>query len=1343
MKASTAPWTLRFASVSLLLACVLVWLAPACCAGVRVQQPEKFDPALLQKLVELPSDKRLAVWVRFKDRPVMDRAAWIRWTQTHRNLPPVDENHIQKLAAVVGVHYRAVDELFNEVSVELPAGLLRVIDKFDFVDLISEVQMGSQAWTVDSHSCTGEHKFSRWEQWNNQSILVTRSLVKPMNTINISSLHNSPNFYNGSGVKIGILDSGIRRDHECFDVAKTKTSDNNLKVCAEKDFTEGKGDSDDGNANTADDEIGHGTACAGVAAGYDYHNSEYIGTAPDAKLAIAKIGYYANNQENFPQDYWVNGIKWLVNDAKVDVISSSINWEATADGRFRITRWADWAAKQGIVVCIAMGNKDNAGEGSLKPPADAFNCISVAASKTDGASIAPYSCKGVTADKRLKPDVTAPGGSTDEEGTPDKYNNYWISLPHKGWTDGYQWWYETSFAAPIVAGTVACMMERSPSLKGKPLQVRTRLWETAVDKGAVGPDTTWGFGLLDANAAASNAKPQLIIRDLIKGNDNARVNDNGFVPSCDVGGDGGGNPTPNGVYEGVWTDDPFWISPSIFVDNNQDNQPDQPNQPIAGQLNWFKVRVDNIGDATAVAANIQVKLYKTDPNTGMKNWDLIDTKTATTDISANSYGLVELQWNTPALNTLGQQHWCIGATVEYTAAGWRNDKAPLPGQEPSGARPAFDTMKCDNLAIRNFFVQAHGSPVVLKFRVQNTTELSGPVLLQLLPQELPPGWYAYLSQDVFVLAAGQEAVPPPTLTISPSMDAQPGDRSIVVVQAVGPNGSVMGGFTANTYIPGPGVVHGDIAASKGAASPTDHVWTTGSDPYNEMLQFRLTAQGGLPPENIRLKSVSLSASGGGDDLADVASVDLWIDVNSDGIVQNPGDIHLANGTYSADNGYVKLAPAVGYILPSGLPVYFLVSYTMSGTGNVGDTYKFELVDIDSAGLMSGARAGILGLSIESCETVRGPIPLSTLTAVKGLYSPTDHWGFSNEENIMLQVYLSADRWEPLDVSSISLTSAGTGNDAADISLARVYLDTDSDGKVDAGDTLVGSGKYPSDNSTTSIATSLRIARSSGVNLLVTYAMASELAPGSTYRVTLADVSATGALTGSQAAKVGLPIAGSTKTIGRTVPGQCYKIGDWQREPDGTLVSLRDVVVTVGYNTFTDSRIYVEEQDRSHGIMIYAPSEGLCAVEGQIFDVEGVIDTDPVTMERRIVQPSVILKGSRSWLKPLGVNLKSVGGADFGFYKKGIMDGVGLNNVGTLVRVFGRMTGGDGSSFFILSDNFKNPVFVDVSARRTPFCWPPAAGYVMLNGVVTLRHVEAELKPAVVPCLFPEMVWCVF
>ncbi|MCX6345449.1 MAG: S8 family serine peptidase, partial [Armatimonadetes bacterium] len=1034
----------------------------------------------------------------------------------------------------------------------------------------------------------------------------------------------------------------------------------------------------------------------------------------------------------------------------VDIISCSVCYwkdkdgnDITTNGYTAVTRWVDWAAKQGRVVCTAMGNDFNGNppESSLWAPADNFNGISVGATKNDGSAITYYSRRGRTADKRLKPDVVAPGGddtvSPGDIYNPDHYVN-WVNLPclNNNWTAACGWNEGTSFATPMVAGVIACMMEKTPALKGKPLQVRTRLWETAVDKGDAGPDTTYGFGLVDANSAADNAKPQLMIRDTANGVEWGRSTDVGFVPSCDINASVG-YPTPNGIYDGFENgDDPFWTSPDIFVDNvPQNNQPDNPNEPIANQLNHFKVRVTNIGDGNAAADSYRVKLYKTDPNTGMTVWTLVDTQNTTPAINAGSTGLVDLTWQTPALNDLGQTHWCMGATVEHKTNA--DDKAPVPGQAPTGAIPAFNTVLCDNLAIRNFYVQPPASPVVINFRVQNTTEVFGPVMLTLVPVEMPSGWTCYLSQDIFTLAPGQEAIPPPSVTVNPPTSPPTGERAIIHVQARGPTGEVLGGFGLKVYKRGAIPTPGTLMLALGPATPADHLYPTiPPDSDNEMLQMRATS-GGAPAEPVRIKSITLAASGTGDDLADISAVKLWVDNNHDGIV-NVGDTLLATSTYSWDNGNVKLSPAApGYLINAGAFVDLLISYVMSG-GDPGETYSFSVADVDTFGGNSGSSVTLSGLPINSCTKTIRPIPTGTLTMNKGAYSPQNHWGFLWEDNIMLQMYLAANGWENINMHTITLQANGTGNDQTDIASVKIYKDADNDGVVDAGDPLLGSGAYLlGDNTQLIIPLVTTITKSTGINILVVYSMdggGGAGGGGCTYWCTVDSIGATGALTLNEVTKVGLPIISSVKTLGWAGPGGSQTIGQWMKEKDGTKVHLSGVVVSLGYNVLTNNIIYVQESNRSNGVMVTSPVFGIGANEGDILDIDGVIETDPLTHERRIVQPVISKSGETDAPKPLGMNMSAVGGGMFGLYKFGRTGGGGLNNVGLLAKLWGRMVGGDLYTYWTLYDGGGDGIRVDLTGRREAISSVPAASYVTVKGVIVLRQdsYSGEWVPVLIP-----------
>lgn len=63
----------------------------------------------------------------------------------------------------------------------------------------------------------------------------------------------------------------------------------------------------------------------------------------------------------------------------------------------------------------------------------------------------------------------------------------------------------TSYAAPIVAGVAALVWSYEPDLS--PAQVRSRLYNTAIDLGETGEDDLFGHGLIDAAAAMSDAPP--------------------------------------------------------------------------------------------------------------------------------------------------------------------------------------------------------------------------------------------------------------------------------------------------------------------------------------------------------------------------------------------------------------------------------------------------------------------------------------------------------------------------------------------------------------------------------------------------------------------------------------------------------------------------------------------------------------------------------------------------------------------------------------------------------------------------------------------------------------------
>ena len=120
---------------------------------------------------------------------------------------------------------------------------------------------------------------------------------------------------------------------------------------------------------------------------------------------------------------------------------------------------------------------------SLPTPGDALGAIAVGAVNWRGDGFKAYSSQGPTDDGRLKPEIMAP---TDTR----------LQGPNGLRSVG-----GTSIAAPNAAGAAAVMLAAARRAGGNPsaAEVRGQLTALAVDLGAPGPDTVFGYGRVRVN----------------------------------------------------------------------------------------------------------------------------------------------------------------------------------------------------------------------------------------------------------------------------------------------------------------------------------------------------------------------------------------------------------------------------------------------------------------------------------------------------------------------------------------------------------------------------------------------------------------------------------------------------------------------------------------------------------------------------------------------------------------------------------------------------------------------------------------------------------------------------
>jgi subtilisin family serine protease len=240
----------------------------------------------------------------------------------------------------------------------------------------------------------------------------------------------------GQGVRIGIVDTGVDLDHEDLAghiVASTSCLDTeaNPRRCA----------------GSAQDDLGHGTHVAGIAAAIKDNGVGVAGVAPDAELVVAKVFKGATAS---PTDV-IAGVKWVV-DHGAQVVNLSLGgalFVVTATFGSELTEAVDYAWNHGAIPVVAAGNDDLFGAGIGSAVYGEMNALVVGATGHDD-RVADYSSPTGNA----KWAIIAPGGSGHQAQVDNIFSTYWT----KGKKNHYGYLAGTSMATPHVTGAVALLL---------------------------------------------------------------------------------------------------------------------------------------------------------------------------------------------------------------------------------------------------------------------------------------------------------------------------------------------------------------------------------------------------------------------------------------------------------------------------------------------------------------------------------------------------------------------------------------------------------------------------------------------------------------------------------------------------------------------------------------------------------------------------------------------------------------------------------------------------------------------------------------------------------------------
>ena len=340
--------------------------------------------------------------------------------------------------------------------------------------------------------------------------------------------------YDGEGVVIAVLDSGVDNEHRSLNDFDDENDEPDLdpnsyddqKWVAGYDATSQASNPD--GSQDPDDGQGHGTHVAGIALGTGDSSRVHIGAAPGSFLVDIKVltDSGGTNSQNS-----LNGIQWMINNVDTDwgngakgiqigqmsfgSIGNPINQDSGDNGTGAEARLVNNATYNAGIACVIAAGND--GQQRIASPGSADGAITIGSAdnadtinRTDD-FMASYSNTGPRLSDNdnddwdeLKPDLVAFGSGIYSASAAT--GTSFPGTPRPEADNAYESKDGTSMATPLVSGVVALMLQADSSLS--PVEIKDILRNSSEQKGSASEpsvsnrwNSDWGFGSLDASCA--------------------------------------------------------------------------------------------------------------------------------------------------------------------------------------------------------------------------------------------------------------------------------------------------------------------------------------------------------------------------------------------------------------------------------------------------------------------------------------------------------------------------------------------------------------------------------------------------------------------------------------------------------------------------------------------------------------------------------------------------------------------------------------------------------------------------------------------------------------------------